>query len=133
PGKTIVFGIKQREGRMHAEAIPDAKKATLRDIVTSAVEPGSIVSTDEFVSYGLLTGDGYKHGVVRHSEKEWTYSTSPTAPCTDTILSTRFGSSSRRGSARPHTMCRANPWTAISASSPFGRTGAGCRTRCSIF
>jgi transposase len=73
PGKTIVFGIKQREGRMHAEAIPDAKKATLRDIVTSAVEPGSIVSTDEFVSYGLLTADGYKHGVVRHSEKEWSY------------------------------------------------------------
>jgi len=25
------------------------------------------------MSYGLLTGDGYRHGMVRHGEKEWSY------------------------------------------------------------
>lgn len=34
---------------------------------------GSTVSTDELMSYGLLTGDGYKHGVVKHGAKEWSY------------------------------------------------------------
>ena len=37
------------------------------------VEKGSIVSTDEFASYGLLTPDGYKHGVVKHAVKEYAY------------------------------------------------------------
>jgi transposase len=25
------------------------------------------------MSYGLLTGDGYKHGMVKHGSKEWSY------------------------------------------------------------
>ncbi len=73
PGKTIVFGMKEREGRMVAETVPDVKKETLRERVLHTVEPGSIVSTDELMSYGLLTGDGYKHGMVKHGEKEWSY------------------------------------------------------------
>jgi transposase-like protein len=73
PGKTIVMGMKQREGRLQTEVIPDIKKATLRDVILRNVEPGSTVSTDELVSYGLLTGDGYRHGVVKHGSKEWSY------------------------------------------------------------
>ena len=42
-------------------------------MVLDNVEPGSIVSTDELMSYGLLTGDGYKHGMVKHGSKEWSY------------------------------------------------------------
>jgi transposase len=72
-GKTIVFGMKERGGRMATEVVPDVKKATLRSVVSERVEPGSIVSTDEFMSYGLLEGDGYKHGIVNHSAKEWAY------------------------------------------------------------
>ncbi len=49
---------------MHTEVIPDIKKATLRDVMLRNVEKGSTVSTDELMSYGLLTGDGYTHGVV---------------------------------------------------------------------
>lgn len=70
PGKTIVVGMAERGGRMAAEIIPDIKKATLRGVTLGNVEPGSIVSTDELVSYGLLDGDGYKHGVVKHGAKE---------------------------------------------------------------
>ncbi len=34
------------------------------------MEPGSIVSTNELVLYGLLTGDAFKHGQVKHGAKE---------------------------------------------------------------
>jgi transposase-like protein len=71
--KTIVLGIKERGGRMFTEVIPDVKKATLREIVNETVEKGSIVSTDEYVSYGLLNADGYKHGAVDHGRKEWAW------------------------------------------------------------
>jgi len=73
PGKTIVFGMKERGGRLATEILPNVKKDTLREIVNERVEPGSIVSTDELMSYGLLEGDGYKHGVVNHSAKDWAY------------------------------------------------------------
>jgi transposase len=42
-------------------------------VVHENVEPGSIVSTDELISYGLLAGDGFIHGAVKHGAKEWSY------------------------------------------------------------
>lgn len=72
-GKTIVFGMKERGGRMATEVIPNVKKATLRDATLRNVEPGSTVSTDELMSYGLLEGDGYQHGMVKHGAKEYAY------------------------------------------------------------
>lgn len=72
-GKTIVMGMAERGGKIAAQTIPNVKKETLRGIVLENVKPGSIVSTDELISYGLLTGDGYKHGTVKHGEKEWSY------------------------------------------------------------
>ena len=39
----------------------------------SDLERGSIVSTDELMSYGLLEGDGYRHGMVKHGAKEFAY------------------------------------------------------------
>ena len=65
--------MKERDGRLAAEVIPDIKKATLRSVVLDNVEPGTIVSTDELMSYGLLTGDGYEHGTVKHGAKEYAY------------------------------------------------------------
>ncbi|MFN3627962.1 MAG: IS1595 family transposase [Parvibaculum sp.] len=72
-GKTIVMGLKERDGRMTTEVIPNVKKDTLRGVVLQNVEPGSVVSTDELMSYGLLEGDGYQHGTVKHGAKEWAY------------------------------------------------------------
>lgn len=70
-GKTIVMGMKEQGGRLATEVIPDINKDTLRDVVLRNVEPGSVVSTDELTHYGLLTGDGFIHGAVRHADKEW--------------------------------------------------------------
>jgi transposase len=72
-GKTIVMGLKQRDGKLQAEVIPNVQKETLRGVVARRVEPSAVVSTDELYSYGLLEGDGYKHGAVKHGAKEWTY------------------------------------------------------------
>jgi transposase-like protein len=72
-GKTIVMGMKERGGRMEAVVIPNVKTETLKAVVTGAVEPGSIVSTDELVSYGLLKADGYRHGQVKHAEEDWAH------------------------------------------------------------
>lgn len=58
---------------MAAKVIPNVKRDALRDAVLDNVEPGSTVSTDELVSYGLLTGDGCQHGTVKHGAKEYTY------------------------------------------------------------
>ena len=71
-GKTIIFGMKERGGPIVTTVIPNVKKETLRNALTARVEGGSIVSTDELVSYGLLNEDGYHHGTVRHNAKEWT-------------------------------------------------------------
>ncbi|MDA0340087.1 MAG: IS1595 family transposase [Proteobacteria bacterium] len=70
-GKTIVMGVAERGGRIHARVIPNIKKVTLQGVVNEKVEKGSLVSTDELMSYGLLEGDGYKHVAVKHGAKEW--------------------------------------------------------------
>lgn len=72
-GKTIVMGLKERGGKITTRVIPNVKKDTLRGVVLENVEPGAAVSTDELYSYGLLTGDGYRHGAVKHGAKEWSY------------------------------------------------------------
>ncbi|RNJ51903.1 IS1595 family transposase [Methylocystis hirsuta] len=72
-GKTIVMGAKARGGRIVTKVIPDVRKETLRGVVLDTVEKGAVVSTDELYSYGLLTGDGYQHGAVKHGAKEWAY------------------------------------------------------------
>jgi transposase-like protein/ribosomal protein L37AE/L43A len=71
--KTIIMGMKERGGRVETKVIPDVKKVTLRGVVLDHVERGSTVSTDELASYNLLKGDGYEHGAVDHSRKEWAW------------------------------------------------------------
>lgn len=72
-GKTIVMGMVERNGRMVTEIIPDIRKATLRAVTLRNVDSSATVSTDELMSYGLLKGDGYKHGAVKHGAKEWSH------------------------------------------------------------
>ncbi len=69
--KTIVMGMAERDGLIQTEVVPDTTLATMRDVVLENVEKGSIVSTDEYRSYSLLTRAGYEHGVVNHSAKEY--------------------------------------------------------------
>jgi transposase-like protein len=72
-GKTIVLGMVERGDRMGTAVIPDAKKTTLREVTPRNVEPGSTASTDELMSYGLLSDDGDQHGSLKHGAKEFAY------------------------------------------------------------
>jgi transposase-like protein len=69
--KTLVVGMKERNGPVRAIVAKDKRRDTLRKVINENVEVGSAVSTDELPSYNLLTGDGYEHGMVTHSKKEW--------------------------------------------------------------
>ena len=65
------MGIVERDGRVRAGPIDDATTATLKPIVISNVEPGTTVSTDELTSYNELAKEGYRHGSVVHSAKQY--------------------------------------------------------------
>jgi len=69
--KTVVLGMKERDGIIQTEVVPSTRLWALREGVMNNVEPGSIVSTDESKSYNLLTEEGYVHGAVNHSAKQW--------------------------------------------------------------
>lgn len=71
PGKTIVFGMLARGGRVITKVVPDTTMYTLHGLVEKYVEKGSTISTDEYVSYNLLDAKGYKHDRVNHSKKEY--------------------------------------------------------------
>ena len=72
-GKTIVYGMKERGGRMVTEIVPNAGMVALRGATLRNVKPGSTISTDDWSSYHLLERDGYIHGVVNHSHKEYAW------------------------------------------------------------
>ena len=67
-GKTIVFGVKQRDGTTRAKIIPDTTRGTLDAEVRAQVEPGSAVYTDAHSGY-LKLGDAYDHATVDHIER----------------------------------------------------------------
>jgi transposase len=68
-GKTAVFGMVERGGKLSAKTVSNVKSATLLPMVAEHVANGSDVYTDEFRVYAALPGMGYKHGVVQHSDK----------------------------------------------------------------
>jgi len=90
--KTIIMGMKKRGGRIETKIIPDVKTATLRPIVLESIEKGATVSTDELAAYSLLKGDGYFHGAVDHSRKEWVW--------TDRITGVRHSTNSASAELR---------------------------------
>jgi len=56
-GKTIVFGLVKRGGKVYTEIVPDCKSKTLQDIVRGKVAAESIIHTDGWRGYdGLVIG-----------------------------------------------------------------------------
>ena len=72
-GKTIVFGVFKRSGKVYIEIVPDCSKATLQAIIRGKVEPESIVYSDGWRGYNGLVDVGYgKHLRVDHGRNEFT-------------------------------------------------------------
>ena len=65
-GKTVVFGILKRGGRVYTAVPADLKRATLLPIIRQRVEPDSLVITDGLNVYDTLDAEGFQHERVRH-------------------------------------------------------------------
>src|SRR4051812_21248452 len=66
-GKTIVFGLLKREGRVYTEIVPDCKKVTLQAIIRGRVAPEAVINSDGWRGYDGLVDVGYsKHFRVEH-------------------------------------------------------------------
>ena len=68
-GKTIIFGLFEREGKVCTEIVPDARKKTLQGIVRGKVASESVIRSDGWRGYNGLVGVGHnKHYRVHHSK-----------------------------------------------------------------
>lgn len=60
-GKTPVFGMIERNGKVIVEVVPDVSSDTLRQIIKERVSKDARVYTDKFRSYNCLIINGYDH------------------------------------------------------------------------
>ena len=71
-GKTIVFGILERDKKVFTQIIPDCKKNTLQPIIKGAIDVRSVIYSDGWSGYNGLVKLGYsKHFRVMHNEDEF--------------------------------------------------------------
>ena len=71
-GKTIVFGILKRNGKVYTEIVPDCSKASLQAIIRGRVSLESVIYSDGWRGYNGLVDVGYgKHLRVDHGQDEF--------------------------------------------------------------
>jgi transposase-like protein len=66
--KTPVFGMVERQGRVVALTVDNAKGTTLMPHMRKRVLPASVVYTDEWGGYNEAKRSGYDHRRINHSE-----------------------------------------------------------------
>jgi transposase-like protein len=71
-GKTPVFGILQRGGKVYTEIVPDCATKTLQGIIRGKVDPDSVIHSDYWRGYNGLVDMGYKkHYRIKHGINEF--------------------------------------------------------------
>jgi transposase-like protein len=71
-GKTPVFGLLKRNGRVYTEIVPDCSKATLQAIIRGRVAVEVAIHSDGWRGYNGLVDVGYaKHFRVDHGANEF--------------------------------------------------------------
>jgi transposase len=68
-GKTAVFGIAKRKGKLEARTVKNVRRNIILPIVDANIVKGSQIYSDEFNVYQALPAMGYKHDTVSHAEK----------------------------------------------------------------
>ncbi|MDO9901113.1 IS1595 family transposase [Glaesserella parasuis] len=66
-GKTAVFGLLKRDGKVYTVVVPNTQSATLLPIIREKVKPDSIVYTDFYRSYDVLDVSEFNHFRINHS------------------------------------------------------------------
>ena len=67
-GKTPVFGLLKRGGKVYTKIIPNAKGETLMPIIQEKVIPDSIVYSDSWRGYNVLDVSEFRHYRINHSK-----------------------------------------------------------------
>jgi transposase-like protein len=70
-GKTVVFGMLERDGEIFTKVVPDASRKSLIPEITRQIPKGTRISSDEWTPYRVLTALGYEHTTVDHGCKQW--------------------------------------------------------------
>ena len=71
-GKTPVFGLLQRNGRVYTESVPDCSKASLQAVIRGRLAPEVVIHSDGWRGYDGLVDVGYaKHLRVDHGASEF--------------------------------------------------------------
>ena len=70
-GKTPVFGMVERKGRVKANVMNNLKKSRVEPIIVENIEKNSEVFTDEFLSYQGIDKLDLNHDMVKHKIKEY--------------------------------------------------------------
>ena len=71
-GKTIVFGLLKRDGKVYTEIVPDVQKETLQAIIRGKISIDSVIYSDKWRGYDGLVDVGYdKHFRVNHGNNEF--------------------------------------------------------------
>ena len=66
-GKTVVFGILKRGGKVYTKIIDDTKTDTLMPIIRRKIVPDSVVYTDSYRSYNALDVSEFHHHRINHN------------------------------------------------------------------
>jgi len=66
-GKSIVFGLLERDGRVYTRVVEGVSKESLMSVIKKKTRKGSVYYTDTFRSYNSLKRLG-KHHKVNHSK-----------------------------------------------------------------
>ncbi len=76
-GKTIVFGLLKRKGKVYTKVIPNCSRATLQAVIRGKVDIESTIHSDGWRGYNGLVDLGYKkHYRVQHGNDEFANETS---------------------------------------------------------
>ena len=71
-GKTIVFGIFKRQGKVYTEIVPNCRRDTLQGVIRGRVDLESVIHSDGWRGYNGLVDLGYrKHFRVNHGKNEF--------------------------------------------------------------
>lgn len=69
--KPPVFGMIQRNGEVRIQMLENVQQVTIKPVILSSIEVGSLVFTDEYNIYDRLEEWGFEHKTVNHSAGEY--------------------------------------------------------------
>jgi transposase-like protein len=70
-GKTPVFGLLKRDGKVFVSIVPNCSREELMPIIQGKILEGSTIHTDGWKAYDGLVVNGYDHYRVFHSKNEF--------------------------------------------------------------